>query len=64
MDDSQTVEVARSAPQAKVIAVHMEALDHATVDRATLRRTADAAGIGPERLLVPADGETVRVDKG
>ena len=64
MDDSQTVEVARSAPQAKVIAVHMEALDHATVDRATLRRTADATGIGPERLLVPADGETVRVNKG
>lgn len=64
MDDSQTVEVARAAPQAKVIAVHMEALDHATVDRATLRRTADAAGIGPERLLIPADGETIRVEKG
>ncbi|MFE0013243.1 MBL fold metallo-hydrolase [Mesorhizobium sp. NPDC059054] len=64
MDDKQTVEVARLAPQAKVIAVHMEALDHATIDRATLRQTAEAAGIGAERLLIPADGEAVRVDKG
>lgn len=63
MDDKQTVEVARSAPKAKVIATHMEALDHATIDRATLRSAAEAAGIDASRLLIPADGETVRIDK-
>jgi L-ascorbate metabolism protein UlaG (beta-lactamase superfamily) len=59
MDAEQTLELCEAAPHATVIATHMEALDHATVSRAALRQAAEAHGIGPERLLIPRDGETV-----
>lgn len=60
MDDVQTVETCRSMPAGgTVVATHMEALDHATVDRAMLRKAATAAGIGQDRLLIPADGEVL-----
>lgn len=59
MDAAQTVAVCRAAPGSVVVAVHMEALDHATVSRAELRRYATAQGITPEQLLIPADGETL-----
>jgi L-ascorbate metabolism protein UlaG (beta-lactamase superfamily) len=57
MDALETVEVCRIAPAgAIVIATHMEALDHATVDRQALHEAAIAAGI-TGRLRIPADGE-------
>lgn len=59
MDAAQTVAVCAAAPNSKVVAVHMEALDHATVSRAELRAYADAHGISAEQLLIPADGETL-----
>ncbi|HPH98100.1 MAG TPA: MBL fold metallo-hydrolase [Anaerolineaceae bacterium] len=59
MDAGQTAEVCRLAPQSTVAAIHMEAVDHATVSRAELRAHASAEGISPERLLIPADGETL-----
>lgn len=61
MDAEQTVAVSRLAPQAIVVATHMEALDHATITRQALREAADAAHIDPSRLLIPADGETLRL---
>ncbi len=64
MDAEQTIEVCRLAPTATVIATHMETLDHATVSRAELRAQAQAAGIGPDRLRVPADGEIIVVAPG
>ncbi len=57
MDAEQTVETAEVAPQATVIATHMEALDHATVSRDALRAHAASRRLSPEGLLVPADGE-------
>lgn len=59
MDAAQTVEVCRAAPQSKVVAIHMEALDHATITRAALRHYADAHKIGSDQLLIPADGEKI-----
>lgn len=59
MDAAQTIATAELAPKARVIAFHMEALDHATVSRADLRHATDKAGISPERLFIPADGETL-----
>lgn len=59
MDAAMTVEVCRAAVKSKVVAIHMEALDHATVSRVDLRRYATAHGIQPEQLLIPADGETL-----
>jgi L-ascorbate metabolism protein UlaG (beta-lactamase superfamily) len=60
MDAGETLMVARAAPQAVVVAVHMEALDHCPVTRKELRRSAEEGGIPSSRLLIPADGETMR----
>jgi L-ascorbate metabolism protein UlaG (beta-lactamase superfamily) len=59
MDAEQTIATCELAKDARVIAVHMEALDHATVTRADLRRAAEAAEISAQRLLIPNDGETL-----
>lgn len=59
MDAVQTVEVCRLAPRSRVVAIHMEALDHATVTRAELRRYATEHGVKKEQLLIPVDGETI-----
>ena len=58
MGVEQTLEVARLAPQAQVIAVHLEALDHCRVTRAELAKAAVEAGLA-ERIVIPADGETI-----
>jgi len=59
MDAAQTLTVCHTAPDADVVAIHMEALDHCTVSRADLRAAANAAGISDRQLLNPADGETL-----
>ncbi len=46
-----------AAPDSTVIVTHMNSVDHATVSRQGLRQYADASGIRPEQLLIPADGE-------
>ncbi len=61
MDDAQTAEVCLLAPGSTVVAIHMEAVDHATVSRKQLRETARKSGIPDERLLIPLDGESVRL---
>ncbi|PYE53795.1 MBL fold metallo-hydrolase [Deinococcus yavapaiensis] len=58
MDAEQTVAVANAAPDATVVAVHLEAFDHMTVTRAALRDAARQAGLSA-RLLVPNDGEVL-----
>ncbi len=60
MDAAQTVEVLRGAPDATVVAVHMESLDHCLTTRAALREAAGQAGVAA-RLLVPQDGETLHL---
>ena len=59
MDEIQTIEVCKMAPQSIVIATHMEAVDHATVSRNSLREYARRNGIKDEQLIIPTDGETV-----
>lgn len=59
MDAAQTVAVCQFAPAARVIATHMEALDHGTVTRSDLRVAAIQAGISNTRLLIPANGERI-----
>lgn len=57
LDDRQTVQICEAAPGATVVAVHLESLDHCGVSRQALRESAERAGISPERLRIPADGE-------
>lgn len=56
MDAEQTVAVCRAVPDAVVVAIHLEALDHCTVTREALRTLADKEGISPSQLLIPEDG--------
>ncbi|MBE0691299.1 MAG: hypothetical protein IH587_14365 [Anaerolineae bacterium] len=62
MDAAQTIETCRLAPDAIVVATHMEALDHATISRAALRAQADDAGIDAYHLHIPADGESLTIE--
>lgn len=59
MDAAQTVQICRDFPASLVVAIHMEAVDHATITRRDLQTARDAAGIPAERLLIPRDGETL-----
>lgn len=58
MAAGDVLEVCRAAPGARVIAVHMEVVNHCRLSRAELRAAADAAGLGGQ-LSIPADGEAV-----
>ncbi len=62
MDAPQTLQVCQAVPEATVVAVHMESLDHCTTTRAELRRAADEAGISVERLRIPDDGESLVIE--
>ncbi len=59
MDCGQTLAVAQAAPEAVLVAVHMEALDHCRVTREMLRHEADQNSIGRSRLLIPQDGDSL-----
>lgn len=61
MDAEQTLDLCQAAPRATVIATHMEALDHASVDRMALRQAASARQIDASRLVIPKDGETIQI---
>lgn len=58
MDAGDLDRICRRAPQARVVAVHMEALNHCLLTRAGLRRA--IAGKPYEgRVTIPEDGEVV-----
>lgn len=61
MDAEQTLEVCRLAPQATVIATHLDAFDHATVSRKQLKAAAERAGFGKPQLQIPRDGEVLEL---
>jgi L-ascorbate metabolism protein UlaG (beta-lactamase superfamily) len=56
MDAEETIAVAQKAPYAKVVAVHMEALDHCTVTREAMKSEAKKTGV---EIMVPDNGEMV-----
>lgn len=58
MDAEQTLRVCKTG--CTVIATHLEAYDHGTVSRASLRARAEAEGISADRLLIPEDGQVCR----
>jgi len=59
MNDQETIAVANAAPEAKIVAIHLESLDHCTVSRQTLREFGDKLNISRNRLLIPKDGEII-----
>lgn len=58
MGPEDVVEVAGLAPQAKIVASHLEALNHCPATREDVRAAAAAHAIS-ERVVVPEDGETL-----
>jgi L-ascorbate metabolism protein UlaG (beta-lactamase superfamily) len=61
MDAAEAIATCRLAPDATVIATHMDSLDHATVSRDELRRHATGQGVSPQQLLIPRDGEMLQL---
>jgi L-ascorbate metabolism protein UlaG (beta-lactamase superfamily) len=61
MDSESVVAVARRAPDARVVAVHLDAINHCIETRADLHQRLHDAGL-TERVTVPEDGAAVPVD--
>lgn len=58
MTAADVISVCRAAPQAKVIAVHMEAINHCLLTRQELDAEAQGAGVA-RQVLIPKDGDWV-----
>jgi L-ascorbate metabolism protein UlaG (beta-lactamase superfamily) len=58
MNAADVAHVARAAPDAQIVATHMEAVNHAMLSRSDLRDFARQEGFDA-RLSVPEDGETL-----
>ncbi len=60
MDDNDLYEVYKSAPEATIIASHMDNVPHATLTRKTLSAKLEQKGIR-DKILIPADGECYNI---
>lgn len=56
MTAEDVIQVCRAAPNARVIAVHMEAINHCLLTRSDLRHSAIEAGVAVE---IPQDGDSI-----
>ena len=57
MDDNDLYELYKAAPEATIIASHMDNVPHATLTRKTLREKLAKKGI-LSKILIPDDGES------
>lgn len=58
MTADEVIRVAQAMPNANVIAVHMDTINHCLLTREMLRQAVAEAGLS-ERVLIPGDGETI-----
>ena len=58
MTAGDVIQVCKHAPKARVIAVHMEAINHCLLTRNELSRAAHHAGI---KVIIPDDGEVISI---
>ena len=61
MDADDVVAVARRAPDARVVAVHLDAINHCVQTRADLHQRLHEERL-TDRVTVPEDGAAVPVD--
>lgn len=59
MDEEQTISLIKASGKAKVIAVHMDALDHCVTTRASLQQKVRLSNIERDKLIIPGDGEEI-----
>jgi L-ascorbate metabolism protein UlaG (beta-lactamase superfamily) len=60
MDIDDVAKVCQAAPAAKVVAVHMEAINHCVLTREGLRSGLKRAGVS-STILIPRDGEVIQI---
>jgi len=60
MMPSDVIHVCHAAPKAKVMAVHMQAINHCLVTRDELAEQADVAGVS---VMIPDDGEAYEFNR-
>ncbi len=63
MDLCHLGRILRRLPEATIVVVHMEALNHCLLTRAQVRKWADEEGFG-NRVLIPDDGGTMQCKSG
>lgn len=61
MDERQTMALVQESGNAKIIAVHMDAVDHCRTTREVLSKEAKRCHVPAGKLIIPEDGETVRL---
>lgn len=59
MEEEDTLRAALAAPEAVIVAVHMDAINHCSLSRSELREYVRAKGL-EDRVLIPSDGEILR----
>jgi len=63
MDEEQTMALIAASGSAKVIAVHMDALDHCRTTKASLKKRADELGVAKDKLIILEDAEVFDLSK-
>jgi L-ascorbate metabolism protein UlaG (beta-lactamase superfamily) len=63
MDETDVCQVCRSIPEAKIIAVHMETVNHCRLTRAALRTKVEEEGLG-QQVYIPQDGDILSFSSG
>jgi L-ascorbate metabolism protein UlaG (beta-lactamase superfamily) len=63
MDAEQTLQICSYAAAGRVVAVHLDSLDHGTVSRNDLDLRRKQADVPSDRLIIPNDGEILTFDK-
>lgn len=58
-DEEQTISLLQFAEKAKIIAVHLEAIDFCNITRDSLRAAANRNDISEQQLIIPKDGEKI-----
>jgi L-ascorbate metabolism protein UlaG (beta-lactamase superfamily) len=56
MTDQDVIKVCQTAPQAKVVAVHMEAVNHCRLRRQALAEEVKKGGVS-QQVAIPQDGD-------
>ena len=63
MNEAQTIALINESGKAKVIAVHMDALDHCRTTRNSLAKKAEEFNIGKDKLIIPQDTEVITLSR-
>ena len=61
LDEDQTMALIGASGKAKIIAVHMDALDHCFTTRTILKNKAEVLQITDDKLIIPEDGEIIKL---